>query len=310
MVFHIFELMIYLFYFLIVLSVLISLSFLTLIERKLLGYIQLRKGPNKVGMMGILQPFSDAIKLFSKEKIFFNMFNKYLFFISSMMILVYMLVGWFILLIYISNIMFDVSLMFIFVFLGLGVYLIMLMSWSSNSLYSILGMLRGIVQSVSYEVSLILLLTLLLFIEMNFSLLNLSVFNQSFLGVYNFMSPLSLMFFVSILGELNRTPFDFMEGESELVSGFNIEYSSGLFALIFMAEYGLIIFMSLLWSLFFIGYYVYILFISVSLISMIIILIRGILPRFRYDFMMMMFWKSILPMVLFYYIYIIGLVIF
>nr|AZL93150.1 NADH dehydrogenase subunit 1 [Ceraphronidae sp. ZJUH_2016007] len=305
--------MIYLFinYFFIMLGVLISLSFLTLVERKLLGYIQVRKGPNKVGLVGVFQPFSDAIKLFTKEVIFFSSFNKYLFCFSSMMILVYMLLSWVILLIFTSDIMFDLCLLFIFVFFGLSIYLTMLMGWSSNSLYSALGMLRGIIQSVSYEVSLMLLLTLLILVEMNFSLYNISNFNQSVYEIYNFFSPLSLMFFVSVLGELNRTPFDFLEGESELVSGFNIEYSSSFFALIFMAEYGLIIYMSFLWSLFFWGFInVFNLFIFVVIMSLIIILIRGVLPRFRYDFMMMMFWKGILPIVLFYYLYILGLMMY
>lgn len=168
--------------------------------------------------------------------------------------------------------MFDINLLYLFIFFGLGVYLTMFMGWASNSLYSVLGTLRGIVQRVSYEISLILIITLLIFVDKDFRFIRVRV-NQGLMSwLFNFNSILALLFFISLLGELNRTPFDFLEGESELVSGFNIEYSRGLFALIFMAEYGIILLISMLWRFFFCGLdffllrFIYLILVSISII--------------------------------------------
>lgn len=294
-------------YFLFVLVVLITLSFLTLLERKVLGYIQFRKGPNKVGFIGVLQPFSDAIKLFRKERILFNSVNKYLYVMRVIILLIFILMGWVLMLVFVRDLMFDLSLVYLFVFLGLGVYLTIFMGWSSNSIYSRLGTLRGIVQRVSYEIRLILIITLLIFLEKEFRFFFIENRFGVFSWLFNFNRVLAYIFFISLLGELNRTPFDFLEGESELVSGFNIEYSRGLFALIFMAEYGIIVFIRILWVYFFLGGYVFILLrVRVVLLTFIVVWVRGVLPRMRYDFMIIIFWKIFLPVVLFYYFLIIG----
>lgn len=298
----------FLVYFIIVIGVLLALSFLTLLERKVLGFIQFRKGPNKVGVWGILQPFRDAIKLFSKERVFFRSINKYMYVLSSMLLLVFMLMGWIIIILFLRRFIFDLSLMYLFVFFGLGVYLTMFIGWASNSLYSVLGTLRGIVQRVSYEISLILMVTLLIFLDKDFRFFRIRYAQGIFRWLVNWNRILACIFFVSLLGELNRTPFDFLEGESELVSGFNVEYSRSLFALIFMAEYGLILFMRILWTYLFCGVDFWgVRVLLIILTSFSIIWVRAIFPRIRYDFMIMIFWKIFLPIVLFYYILIIGL---
>lgn len=298
----------FLYYLIFVVGILITLSFLTLLERKLLGYIQFRKGPNKVGVLGLFQPFRDAIKLFTKERVIFRSINKYIFVLSSVVLLLFILIGWFRLLLFISDLIFDLRLIYLFVFFGLGVYLTMFIGWASNSLYSVLGTLRGIVQSVSYEIRLILMITLLIFLDKEFSFFSVRYGVGIFSWLFNYNRILAYIFFVSLLGELNRTPFDFLEGESELVSGFNIEYSRGLFALIFIAEYGIIVFISILWSYLFCGiYYFYFGVFRILGVCFRIIWVRRIFPRIRYDFMIIIFWKIFLPIVLFYYFLLIGM---
>lgn len=257
--------------------------------------------------MGIFQPFRDAIKLFSKESILFRSINKYLYVLSSIILLIFILIAWILILLFTTEFFFDLRLLYLFVFLGLGVYLTMFMGWASNSLYSVLGTLRGIVQRVSYEISLILIITLFIFVDKDFSFIRVRLSQGFFRFLFNYNSFLSIIFFFSILGELNRTPFDFLEGESELVSGFNIEYSRGLFALIFIAEYGIILFIRLLWSNLFCGIDRFLLsLIWIFLVSVSIIWIRATLPRIRYDHIIIIFWKTYLPAVLFYYFLLIG----
>nr|CAH59837.1 NADH dehydrogenase subunit 1 [Zygaena centaureae] len=294
---------------LLILGVLIGVAFLTLLERKVLGYIQIRKGPNKVGMIGILQPFSDAIKLFTKEQTY-PMFSNYLsYYFSPVVSFILSLVIWLLIPYYFNMISFNLGLMFFICCTSLGVYSVMIAGWSSNSNYALLGGLRSVAQTISYEVSLVLIMMSSIIFVMDF---NLVMFNeyQNIIWFFFLMIPLSLCWFSSSLAETNRTPFDFAEGESELVSGFNVEYSSGGFALIFMAEYSSILFMSMFFCLMYLGGYDLnlVFYLKLVLISFLFIWVRGTLPRYRYDKLMYLAWKSYLPISLNFIIFFMGVI--
>nr|YP_010554658.1 NADH dehydrogenase subunit 1 [Hydropsyche formosana]UYO79291.1 NADH dehydrogenase subunit 1 [Hydropsyche formosana] len=291
-------------------GVLIGVAFLTLLERKVLGYIQFRKGPNKLGLMGIVQPFSDAIKLFSKEYYLPEKSNFFYYMISPIFSLFLSLFIWMIFP-YMEGLNFlSLSFLFFLSLLGSGVYMIMMNGWSSNSNYALLGSLRGIVQTLSYEVSLIFLFLCVILMVMSFNLMDLIVI-QKYMMMFFLLIPISMSMFVTLLAECNRTPFDFSEGESELVSGFNIEYGGSEFALIFLAEYSMILFLSFIYVLFFFmysGVYSYMFFLKISLISFLFIWVRGMLPRFRYDKLMYLTWKIFLPLSLNLFLFIVCLI--
>nr|QJF72859.1 NADH dehydrogenase subunit 1 [Nephus includens] len=304
-------LLIFLTFLILVIGVLVGVAFLTLLERKLLGYIQIRKGPNKVGFMGLLQPFSDAIKLFSKEQVFPLMSNIMIFYFSPVFNLILSLMLWLSMPFFCSFLSFNFSVLYFFSISSLSVYSIMLSGWSSNSNYSMLGSLRSVAQTISYEVSMFLIMMSFLIMFMSLNFLDFMKF-QKYVWMFFFILPLSYMWFVSSLAETNRTPFDFAEGESELVSGFNIEYSSGSFAFIFLAEYSSILFMSFLSVLIMFGgdLYSFIFFLKLVLLSFLWIWVRGTLPRFRYDKLMYLSWKSYLPISLNFLMFYLGLGIF
>nr|UEK25937.1 NADH dehydrogenase subunit 1 [Rhithropanopeus harrisii] len=295
-------------YLVLIICVLIGVAFVTLLERKILGYIQIRKGPNKVGYMGMLQPFSDAVKLFTKEQTLPIMSNFLAYYLSPVFSLFISLVVWSSIPYEIGLLSFNMSILFFFCCLSMGVYSTMIAGWASNCKYSLLGSLRAVAQTISYEVSLALILLSFIVLVGGFSLELFNVY-QSNLWFMFISLPLSLVWFSSCLAETNRTPFDFAEGESELVSGFNTEYSSGGFALIFMAEYASILFMSVLFTIIFLGgspcslmFY----FKSV-MIAFVFVWVRGTLPRLRYDKLMYLAWKSFLPVSINYLVFFLGL---
>nr|YP_009243420.1 NADH dehydrogenase subunit 1 [Helcystogramma macroscopa]AMR57165.1 NADH dehydrogenase subunit 1 [Helcystogramma macroscopa] len=279
-----------------IVGVLIGVAFLTLLERKVLGYIQIRKGPNKLGFLGILQPFSDAIKLFTKEQTYPNFSNYLIYYFSPVVSFILSLMIWSLIPFYFNMISFNLGILFFFCCTSLGVYTVMIAGWSSNSNYAMLGGLRAVAQTISYEVSLALIMLSSVIMIMDFNLLKFNLY-QEFIWMMFLMFPLSLCWMSSSLAETNRTPFDFAEGESELVSGFNIEYSSGGFALIFLAEYSSILFMSLLFVLLYMGGYsmTVMFYLKLVLISFLFIWVRGTLPRYRYDKLMYLAWKIYLP---------------
>nr|QHD19751.1 NADH dehydrogenase subunit 1 [Epilachna admirabilis] len=295
-------------FFLLILGVLVGVAFLTLLERKLLGYIQIRKGPNKVGFMGILQPFSDAIKLFSKEQVFPLMSNYLIYYFSPIMSLFLALLLWMSMPFYLYFLSFNFSILYFFSISSLGVYMIMMSGWSSNSNYSLLGSLRAVAQTISYEVSMFLIMLSYLILISSLNLFDFYIF-QKFLWFLFLTFPLSLMWMVSSLAETNRTPFDFAEGESELVSGFNVEYSSGGFAFIFLAEYASILFMSMLSVILFLGsnFYSFFFFLKLVMLSFFWVWVRGTLPRYRYDKLMNLSWKIYLPVSLNFLMFYLGL---
>nr|YP_010249774.1 NADH dehydrogenase subunit 1 [Prodiamesa olivacea]QTT60905.1 NADH dehydrogenase subunit 1 [Prodiamesa olivacea] len=296
---------------LLVICVMVGVAFLTLMERKVLGYIQIRKGPNKVGFIGIPQPFCDAIKLFTKEQTYPLTSNYLIYYFSPIFTLFLSLVIW-LCIPYLEKLYsFNLGVLFFLCCTSMGVYTVMIAGWSSNSNYALLGGLRAVAQTISYEVSLALILLSMIFLIGNYNFLSFNIY-QNYIWFLFLCFPLGMVWFASSLAETNRTPFDFAEGESELVSGFNVEYSSGSFALIFLGEYASILFMSMLFAVVFLGadVYSFMFFIKLAFVSFMFIWVRGTLPRFRYDKLMFLAWKSFLPFSLNYLFLFIGLKIF
>nr|UOF70347.1 NADH dehydrogenase subunit 1 [Tropostreptus hamatus]UOF70425.1 NADH dehydrogenase subunit 1 [Tropostreptus hamatus] len=281
-----------------VIMVLVGVAFITLFERKVLGYIQIRKGPNKVSLIGVLQPFADAVKLFTKSLSYPFHMNYYVYYLSPAIMLFVMMLVWVVYPLLFGLFDYEYGILFFLCCTSFSVYTLFGSGWSSNSKYALLGALRGVAQTISYEVSMALILLGVVIMSFSYDLIIIMKY-QYMVWFMFLLLPLFYIWFISGLAELNRTPFDFAEGESELVSGFNVEYSGGGFALLFMAEYGNILFISLLTG---------ILFFSGGLIglgmgllmSFVVIWVRGVLPRFRYDKLMFLAWKSFLPISLNY----------
>nr|UXW93489.1 NADH dehydrogenase subunit 1 [Runaria sp. 'striata'] len=290
-----------------IVMIMVGVGFLTLLERKLLGYVQIRKGPNKVSMMGVLQPFCDAIKLFSKEQVALTLVNFFPFYFSPVLSFSVILICWSLMPYFTNLYSFNLGVLFMFCCLSMGVYGIMVAGWSSNSKYALLGSVRAVAQTISYEVSMILVFMSLVMMIEGYNLLDFYKFQVSGSFIY-IMFPLGLMWFIISLAETNRTPFDFTEGESELVSGFNVEYGGGGFALIFLAEYASIFFMSMLFCLSFLGGFTFNILFYLKLLGLVslFILVRGTLPRFRYDKLMLLAWKSFLSVSLNYLMFFLG----
>lgn len=293
---------------LLLICVLVSVAFLTLLERKVLGYIQIRKGPNKVGLIGIPQPFCDAIKLFTKEQTYPILSNYISYYFSPIFSLFLSLLVWMCIPIFIKLYSFNLGILFFLCCTSLGVYTVIVAGWSSNSNYALLGGLRAVAQTISYEVRIALILLSFVFLIRSYNLIDF-FFYQKYLWFVVILFPIALVWFVICLAETNRTPFDFAEGESELVSGFNVEYRSGGFALIFLAEYSSILFISILFRVLFLGCNIYSLdfYLKLIFISFIFIWARGTLPRFRYDKLIYLAWKCFLPFSLNYLILFLGL---
>nr|AWV84289.1 NADH dehydrogenase subunit 1 [Alarcta quadrimacula] len=279
-----------------ILFILIGVAFLTLMERKVLSYIQIRKGPNKVGFFGILQPISDAVKLFLKEQTMPMLSNYFIYIISPIMGLFNSLLVWSIYPYLINCTSFNLGILFFFCCTSMGVYSIMISGWSSNSNYAMLGCIRSIAQTISYEVSLVLIILCPMLMIESYNVLDFFYFQYNFWFIF-LMFPLSMCWISSSMAETNRSPFDFSEGESELVSGFNVEYSATNFAFIFLAEYSSIIFMSMLFCIVFLGSKIdsFMFPIQITSLSFLFIWVRGTLPRYRYDKLMYLAWKCYLP---------------
>nr|AHZ34681.1 NADH dehydogenase subunit 1 [Batillipes longispinosus] len=278
-------------------GVVISVAFFTLLERKILSYTQIRKGPNKVGIAGILQPFADAIKLLTKEEFTLKSGGILIYWISPAFGFLIMTFLWQMQMSFWGATVHNAGLVLFMCAIGAGGYGVIFAGWSSNSKYSLLGGLRAVAQTISYEVSLALILIILVFICGSFSL---KQFNESYylIPVIMLFLPGAFMLIISMVVETNRAPFDLSEGESELVSGFNVEYGGTKFALIFLAEYGMIIFMSYVLSIVLIGFSILANIVFTLLFCTLFLVLRASMPRIRYDHLMNLVWKSYLPAVL------------
>nr|ADT82076.1 NADH dehydrogenase subunit 1 [Hylobates lar]ADT82089.1 NADH dehydrogenase subunit 1 [Hylobates lar]ADT82115.1 NADH dehydrogenase subunit 1 [Hylobates lar]ADT82128.1 NADH dehydrogenase subunit 1 [Hylobates lar]ADT82154.1 NADH dehydrogenase subunit 1 [Hylobates lar] len=291
---------------LLILPTLIAMAFLMLTERKILGYTQLRKGPNIVGPYGLLQPFADAMKLFTKEPLKPSTSTTALYIIAPTLALTIALLLWTPLPMPNPLINLNLGLLFILATSSLTVYSILWSGWASNSNYALIGALRAVAQTISYEVTLAIILLSVLLMSGSFNLSTL-ITTQEHIWLLLPTWPLAMMWFISTLAETNRTPFDLTEGESELVSGFNTEYAAGPFALFFMAEYVNIIMMNALTTMIFLGtthnahrpeLYTTCFTIKTLLLTSLFLWIRTTYPRFRYDQLMYLLWKNFLPLTL------------
>ena len=290
---------------LILVPVLISVAYLTLAERKVLGYTQTRKGPNVVGIYGLLQPLADGVKLFSKEMVIPNHVSLFLYFFSPILALTLGLVVWAVMPFGDKIILSDIQLgvLVIFALSSVGVYAILMSGWSSNSKYAFIGALRAAAQMISYEVSIGLILISVILCAGSLNLSSIIHTQSQCTWFFIPLLPAAIMFFISCLAETNRAPFDLTEGESELVSGYNVEYSSMSFALFFLAEYSHIIFMSFLFTVIFLGGWSFMfttwsiwLFIKSGFVIFLFIWVRTSFPRLRYDQLMSLLWKTYLPL--------------
>nr|YP_001382259.1 NADH dehydrogenase subunit 1 [Gulo gulo]CAM98624.1 NADH1 protein [Gulo gulo] len=289
-----------------IVPILLAVAFLTLVERKVLGYMQLRKGPNIVGPYGLLQPIADAVKLFTKEPLRPLTSSITMFVMAPILALTLALTMWISLPMPYPLINMNLGVLFMLAMSSLAVYSILWSGWASNSKYALIGALRAVAQTISYEVTLAIILLSVLLMNGSFTLSTL-ITTQEHLWLIFPAWPLAMMWFISTLAETNRAPFDLTEGESELVSGFNVEYAAGPFALFFLAEYANIIMMNILTTILFFGAFhtpylpeLYSINFTMKtlLLTISFLWIRASYPRFRYDQLMHLLWKNFLPLTL------------
>jgi len=295
----------------IIVPLLLFIAYLTYFERKVIGAMQLRKGPNVVGPFGLLQPIADGIKLLTKETIFPDNSSKFLFILSPVLTFALALLAWAVIPVDYKIVLSDINvgLMYIFAISSLGIYGIIVAGWSSNSRYAFLGSLRSAAQMISYEVSIGLIIISVLLSAGSLNLTDI-VMSQKNLWYIIPHFPMFVIFFISTLAETNRAPFDLPEAESELVAGYNVEYSSMSFGLFFLGEYGNMILMSSMSTILFLGGWLppfesqyfelfpgYLWFmIKVVALLFVFLWVRATLPRYRYDQLMTLGWKLFLPL--------------
>ncbi|PWC55865.1 NADH-quinone oxidoreductase subunit NuoH [Azospirillum sp. TSO22-1] len=295
----------------IVVPLLVGVAFMTLAERKVLGAMQMRQGPNLVGPFGLLQPFADGVKLFAKEQVLPAGANRALFYMAPMMTFFLALLGWAVVPfdygMALTNI--NVGILYLFAISSLGVYGIIVAGWASNSRYAFLGGLRSAAQMVSYEVSMGFVIISVLLIVGSLNLTDIVMAQKTVWFVIP-MLPMFVVFFISGLAETNRAPFDLPEGESELVAGFMVEYSSAPYALFFLGEYANMFLVSAMTSILFLGGWlppfdiaplnwipgVVWLALKVAFCLFTFIWVRATVPRYRYDQLMRLGWKVFLPL--------------
>jgi NADH-quinone oxidoreductase subunit H len=311
---------------LIVLPLLLSVAYLTYAERRVIGLMQMRRGPNRVGPFGLLQPIADAVKLIFKETIVPTPASKIVFMIAPMITFVLSLVGWAVIPFSEGWVLSDmnVGVLYVLAVSSLGVYGIIMAGWASNSKYAFLGAIRSSAQMISYEVSMGLVIVTVLLVTGSLNLSEIVEHQRDMpFWIHLLLAPMAVVFFISVLAETNRLPFDLPEAESEIVAGYNVEYSSMSFALFFLGEYANMILVSAMTVTFFMGGYLppfgisflylipgFIWFIlKICFLLFVFLWIRATLPRYRYDQLMHLGWKVFLPLTLFWVVLVASLLV-
>jgi NADH-quinone oxidoreductase subunit H len=295
----------------ILVPVLISVAYLTLAERKVMAAMQMRIGPNVVGPFGLLQPFADAVKMLMKETIIPTGANRILFIVAPLLTMTLAMIAWAVIPVNegwaIADI--NVGVLYLFAISSLGVYGIVIAGWASNSKYAFLGALRSAAQMVSYEVSMGFVMVTVLLCAGSLNLTDIVMAQERVWFVIP-LFPMFIVFFISILAETNRAPFDLPEGESEIVGGFHVEYGAMSFGLFFLGEYANMILMSAMTAILFLGGWLSPIpfapftwvpgpiwfIIKICLVLFMFIWVRATFPRFRYDQLMRLGWKVFLPL--------------
>jgi len=311
---------------LIVLPLLLSVAYLTYAERRVIGLMQMRRGPNRVGPFGLLQPIADAVKLIFKETIVPTPASKIVFMIAPMITFILSLVGWAVIPFSEGWVLSDmnVGVLYVLAVSSLGVYGIIMAGWASNSKYAFLGAIRSSAQMISYEVSMGLVIVTVLLVTGSLNLSEIVEHQRDMpFWIHLLLAPMAVVFFISVLAETNRLPFDLPEAESELVAGYNVEYSSMSFALFFLGEYANMILVSAMTVMFFMGGYLppfgisflylipgFIWFVlKICFLLFVFLWIRATLPRYRYDQLMHLGWKVFLPLTLFWVVLVASLLV-
>ena len=302
---------------LITLPLLLCVAYLTYAERRVIGLMQMRRGPNVVGPFGLLQPIADAVKLLFKEVIVPTRASKIVFIISPMITFILSLIGWAVVPFAPGVVLADINVgvLYVLAISSLGVYGIIMAGWASNSKYAFLGAIRSSAQMISYEVSMGLVIVTVLLVTGTLNLSQIVEYQRTMpFWIQLLMAPMAVIFFISVLAETNRLPFDLPEAEAELVAGYNVEYSSMAFALFFLGEYANMILVSAITVTFFMGGYlppfnieflevvpglVWFI-IKVTFLLFVFLWLRATLPRYRYDQLMRIGWKFFLPLTLFW----------
>ena len=295
----------------IVLPLLVAVAYLTYAERKVIGAIQLRKGPNVVGPFGLLQPLADGLKLFLKETVIPTNANKGVFLIAPMLTFILALVAWAVIPFDAGWVLADlnVGILYIFAISSLGVYGIVMAGWASNSKYAFLGAMRSGAQMISYEISIGLIIISVILSSQSMNLSQIVLAQGGGFWEWNFVYhfPMFIVFIISMLAETNRAPFDLPEAEAELVAGYNVDYSSMTFALFFLGEYANMILMSALCVVLFLGGWhaplpflefipgIVWFMVKICAVLFIFLWVRATFPRYRYDQLMRLGWKVFLP---------------
>ena len=300
----------------IIIPLLISVAYFTIAERKFMGSIQRRRGPNVIGFVGLLQPLADGLKLFVKETILPSNSNIYIFLLAPLITFILSLIGWSVIPLSKNVVISDINLgvLYLFSVSSLSVYGIITAGWSSNSKYPFLGALRSAAQMISYEVSIGFIIVNVCVCAGSFNLSDIVLAQRKIWYIIP-LFPMFILFYTSMLAETNRHPFDLPEAEAELVSGYNVEYSAMTFALFFLGEYANMLLMSSFSAILFLGGWLPLINIfpgsfwfSLKIVIGVLffILTRAALPRYRYDQLMYIGWKSFLPLSLGYLIFTSG----
>jgi len=311
-----------------VVPLLVAIAFLTLAERKVIAAMQLRKGPNVVGPFGLLQPFADGLKLLLKETVIPSGANRVVFILAPILTFLLSLIAWAVIPFDYGMVLADINVgvLYLFAISSLGVYGIIMAGWASNSKYAFLGALRSAAQMVSYEVSIGFVIITVLLCVGSLNLTQIVMAQKG--GFWHWFAvplfPMFIIFFISALAETNRSPFDLPEGESEIVAGYFVEYSSMSFALFFLGEYGAMILMSGMTSILFLGgwlppfewaplYWIpgpLWLFAKIAFCLFVFNWVRATLPRYRYDQLMRLGWKVFLPFSLLWVVLTAGVLVY